>query len=329
MAIALESKYAGGRQLVDLSRALLSILRFYIVQKTRIPSASFWFRRTNKHKDWLRATQHEVDLALATDTSLVPEQIPDPNWFELKAATVLRDIARALADRRDFANLSRFADDLRSSMDVFGGHGAIEEGILIARIAGMPIIDRCRQEDFSAVPEAELVRVTHALEAFEFQCCAFIEVFLGLVRVLEQLSPAALDRRLAHVDWAAEKSIYAPGLNPRKVVEQMENLHRCLKFEAALEGQVLSPVWLRTEMASRGMVQFLDHAVTQILVELERAFAPPPAGTAPHAVMVAEHCLWGMEACNKLAKHFQAVETLVAAHIASNRSKEYTWPATD
>lgn len=329
VAIAIESKNAGGQQLVDLSRALLAVLQFYVAAKARIPSASFWFKRTNKHPDWLLASQHELDIALATDTSLAPAQVPDLNWLEVKAAHLLREIAVALANRHDFANLARLADSLRESMDAFGRNCAIEEGLLVARIAGTSILERCRREDFGTVPEGDLARTTHALAAFEHQCCTFIEVFLGTVRILDELKPAALARRLAQVDWTDERSLYAPGPNSRKVVEQLEELHRCLKFEAELEGQVISPAWLRAEMASRGMVEFLHHAVALILAEVERAFGATPPGAAPHAVIVAENCLWGMEACNKLAKHFQAIQALAAEHAANNRSKEYEWPQTD
>lgn len=329
VAIAIESKKAGGQQLVDLSRRLLGILLFYVAAKPRIPSTSFWFKRTNKHPDWLLASQHALDIALATDTSLAPAQVPELNWVELRAARLLREIATALAERHDFANLARLADSLRESMDAFGRNCALEEGLLVARIAGEPILDCCRREDFGAGSEGEFGRTTLALAAFEHQCCAFIEVFLGTVRVLDQLKPAALTRRLAEVDWMDERSIYAPGPNSRQVVERLEELHRCLKFEAELEGQVISPAWLRTEMASRGMVEFLHQAAGLIITEVERAFGPAPAGAAPHAVIVAESCLWGMEACNKLAKHFKSIQTLADEHAANNRSKEYEWPQTD
>lgn len=316
--------------LTDLGRSLLAVLTFYVAAKSRIPSQSYWFKRTNRHKDWLLARQHELDIALATDTSLAPEQVPDPTWFESTSAKLLQEIAVELGKRDDFPGLALLANDLRETMDAFGQSCAVAEAVLVARIAGAPILERCGRVDFGAVTESDFNRTTQALAALEFQSCTLIEAFLGTVRVLEKLSPSAVEARLARLDWSAAKSIYSSGPIPRHVVEQLEWLRSCLEFEAKLEGRIVSPAWLQVEMASRGMVRFLHEAVIRLMDEIERTFgAPAPARPPSHAVVTAENCLWGLEGCNKLAKHLERYEALATELTARNRSKEYQWPKTD
>jgi len=197
-------------------------------------------------------------------------------------------------------------------------------------MAGAPILERCRRVDFGTVTESDFTHITQALAALEFQYCTPIETFLGTVRVIDKLSAAALQARVAQVDWTKAKSIYGLGPTPRQVVEQLEWLHGCLAFEAELEGQTVSPAWLQLEMAARGMVRFIHDAVTRIVDEVERSFgAPAPTGSPPHAVVDAQNCHWGLEACNKLAKHLERYEALAAEHEERNRSKEYQWPKVD
>ncbi|MDP3072301.1 MAG: hypothetical protein Q8N18_18565 [Opitutaceae bacterium] len=330
IAIAAQPENAGGGRLVDLGRSLLAVLKFYVERKSRIPSKSFWFKRANKHKDWLLARQHELDIALATDTSLAPDQIPDLVWFEAHVAKLTEAIATELGRRDDFPGLARLADHLREVMDTFGRNCAVTEGLLVARIAGAPILERCRRVDFGAVTESDFNHTTQALAALELQSCNVIEAFLGTVRVIDQLSASAVERRVNRVVWGDAQSIYGPGPIPRQVVEQLEWLRGCLEFEVKVEGQIVSPAWLPVEMVSLGMVRFLHESVTRIMDETERCFgAVPPAGPAPHAVAEAENCLWGLEACNKLAKHIERYEALADELAAKNRSKEYQWPKVD
>lgn len=95
---------------------------------------------------------HELEIALATDTSLAPEQVPDPLWFETESAKLLEEIAAELGERKDHACLAQLAVTLHRTMDVFGRYAAVAEGLLVARIAGTPILHYCRQVDLIPIP---------------------------------------------------------------------------------------------------------------------------------------------------------------------------------
>ena len=90
VTLGVQSGAPDGGGLKEIAAHLLVVLRFYCERKCKIPSASYWFARTYKHKDWLLSSYSEVGIALETATALQPEAVPNHLWLEEQLAQVLR-----------------------------------------------------------------------------------------------------------------------------------------------------------------------------------------------------------------------------------------------
>ena len=54
--------------LVELGKGLLLVTNVYAKEKVRIPSSSYWFRRTYRHKTGFLHLYTEIEMALVTGT---------------------------------------------------------------------------------------------------------------------------------------------------------------------------------------------------------------------------------------------------------------------
>ncbi len=108
---------ASSAALVELASELTRLGRIYARHKARIPSDSFWFKRAARQKKFLQTSSFAVDIALATDTGLPPDSVPDRDWFERRTAQLLRRLVKVLVERNDFAGLTTVVERMRATVD--------------------------------------------------------------------------------------------------------------------------------------------------------------------------------------------------------------------
>lgn len=68
--VAATDEHPQPRALTGLGLGALNLLVSYSKQKGKIPSDSYWFRRTYQHRDWLTTDYAWLNFALSTGTSL-------------------------------------------------------------------------------------------------------------------------------------------------------------------------------------------------------------------------------------------------------------------
>ncbi len=133
VALATEGEHWQSGTLLNLGIRSLALLETYGQEKTRIPSDSHWFRRTQRHPEWLTTGYLQVDIALHTGTGLEPSVIPERMWFETEIETIVGHIARALLQRNDWRTTAMLGAALQQTLGVLGQHLAVEEALHIFR----------------------------------------------------------------------------------------------------------------------------------------------------------------------------------------------------
>lgn len=101
VVLVIQNEKLQSEALTNVGTNLLALLRGYESVKQRIPSNSFWFKRTQQHKDWLTTDYTQIEIALQTSTFVQAEAVPDTMWFERKTEEILHLIYECLIERND------------------------------------------------------------------------------------------------------------------------------------------------------------------------------------------------------------------------------------
>lgn len=328
VTIAEQSENLNARTLVELAEGLLAALNHYARMKGRVPSKSLWFRRCSKHKQWLLAPSHELQVARATDTSLGPEMVPDLNWFETDVSQVLARIIARLCARSNLTGLITVLSAGQQYSRNAAAFGCAEEALLLSSAMGREIDKAFAQATFDSTSSDSLAQSLNRLNALDLHALGLMNVLLGASHALETTDCSAFEQQITRIKWNKPASLYTENL-PRTVLEQCEEMQNRLLFEQEVEGKIVTPAWLQLEIAALGNARFLARIIERILAEFEARFGE----TVEQRVKV-EDCIGavllinrGLEATNKLSAHLKRIHAYWNKLLELNRSKDWEWPA--
>ncbi len=178
VTIAAQKDNLTTKGLVELATGLLNLTKVYAVEKRKIPTASLWFRKRHRHKEWLLTSYHEVEIALATGTIPQPENEPDPLWFEGEIASILSRICSEVAERADTAALATLTSRLTDTMMVLGNALAVDEAVKIFDAVAPSCRRQCslKSSELGSGNHPELRELLALIEGYS---CALINAVLG------------------------------------------------------------------------------------------------------------------------------------------------------
>lgn len=111
-----------GKTLLALARNAVSLLTYYVKNKSSIPTDSLWFRHSLLHPGWLTSDYTDIQLALHTGTALQPKVVPDPYWFESAIEEVIILILHTLLEQNDLRNAVAVLDVVRQTVGLMACH---------------------------------------------------------------------------------------------------------------------------------------------------------------------------------------------------------------
>jgi len=328
--MASQKENLNDKGLAQLGDALLNILHFYTRSKARIPSSSLWFKRSYKHKNWLLTSYSEVEMALITGTSIQPDAVPDFEWFEAQVAKILVEIFHKLDERSDFAGTITLATNLQNHLGAMSQCLTVSESLHIFKAVTPKLQAQIELTKFRNSGSASSQNINRFIIS-ELYSCGLIKVLLGFANELLKLNPESLGDTLKSVNWKNFETLYKGNILPRTVIQEMESLRDCFEFETRLEGKIISPDWLQNEMVAFAYVQFLYEVTKTVVGQFETTFGSEVEAllSTKDYALAAQVIQRGLEACEKLAKHFINLKALHVKLEALNRSKEYKWPKID
>jgi len=320
-----------GESLNRLALRALGLLRFYAREKQRIPSDSHWFERTHRHREWLTTDFTQISIALRTGTTLQPEIVPDPMWFEAQAEEIVNRTMRGLLERNDLRNAVALCAAVQRTLEALAEQLAIDEALSLFRVLGSPIRAVARK-DGGATGGAEdgTTSLSGALALTDIYDMGLISILLGFSKRLHGITAESFGDTIGRIRWSRAKAIYATGL-PRAVIEQLEYLQKGVNFEHALEGRTISPLWYHQQIAALGFVRFLATGVEKLVRELERVIADEAEALIAEKryVFGAQVIQRGLEACAKFPYHVAEVQSCVERLSRLRRVADIPWPSVD
>lgn len=316
--------------LVDLAQHAFSVLGFYGQEKSKIPSDSWWFRRTHRHKSWLATSSSDTFTALNTGTSLLPDAVPDLMWFESEIEETIAYTLEKLLGRRDLQGVYALSNAAQRTLNSLAGNFAVSEALHLFRTLA-PLRAQSRATELTgAETEDDLLKLNLSLGLIDIYALGFIQIPLGLSNKLGELTVESLNQKIAEINWRRPESVYETGL-PRGVIEQMEILRGHLDFERRVEGEVITPLWYQQQVVAIGFIRFIERTCNDLLTEFEKAIADEAESLVKEkkSLFAAQLIERGLEGCNKFAYHFNALQRYVEALSKLRRVEDRPCPTID
>lgn len=326
ISLAVSDERVSGRALADIAKSLFQMLCFYSGKKSRIPPSSHWFRRRNRHKDWLLSDYNEVSVALQTGTVLRPELVPDANWIEDDIAKQLTRIIAELQKRNDTSACMSVAESLHWYCRTVPIFGANAEALRMIQALSPKL-----QALSSTVLDAkEFDLSAHSLAIADISSASFVEVILAAARGFGRFDAILLQKQLAQIKWADPASVSLEGASAPVAVE-LEKLASQFEFEIKVEGKIVTPAWWSVEIVAFATVLEIQTFLRGAIEQAERMFNNEAAEQlkAKRYLLVAQIVARGLEAYSKCSDQFSTLEQLTAGLTKLDCSKDREWPIID
>jgi hypothetical protein len=265
---AVKDEVPQGGTLRTIGMHAIGLLAIYAREKPKVPTESYWFKRTYKHGEWLTSDHARVDIALRTGTSLQPEVVPDMMWFEDSLGEILQSVMTRLLDVGDFENAARLLEAVAPLMERYGTNLIVDEGMRVLRYLSRPIHSHISRPIVKGLSPKDLLR---RLNLVDQRAVAFISLILGLGKMVRASDPDQFSGPIAAIKWQ-DPNAYYKGTIPRLATEQVELIRKGLAFERAVEGATITPFWYQTQLVAQGMARMLEGALGVLLVEEQRTF---------------------------------------------------------
>lgn len=326
--LAADARSASGLQ--EIATHLVGALLAYSEQKHTIPSSSFWFARTYKHKDWLTTSYSEVGIALSTGTSLQPESVPDHQWFEEHVARTLARLLAALAEIGERASCVRVAYGINAAFGLLGERFLLGEAMLIMRELD-PVVRAEVDKVISGPLPEDLVPLQERLALLDVYTTSSLNFLLGYAKAFEGLSTTEIARRVERTQASGADAIYRNLPLPRLAIEKLEFIHRAIRFETRALGHAVSPMWFRTEACAHALVNTLRADCEHLCKHFEAVYGAQADEhlVAKRYVVAAVVAKKGLEGCSKLRHGLVRLRKMSDDYMGLDRSKEYSWPLVD
>jgi hypothetical protein len=255
-----ENAIAGFQGLVDLAKTeahlketlseiTAEIQRTYIKYlwiKKSIPTKSRWFLYTPRFQDWFTAPEFLVRIASFTQTDLQPQSEPNQEWLEDKLENIEMDILLYAIEQNQLETVQTILARLFNQFTILGDVGEIARAFnFIGKIQG--VVNKILSEPVSKPSSWEGEGAIIKLSAVQVLDSLLITLTAGLFNSLEKINLDEIKKRISNQHWFKSNSPYVFNL-PFRLLERLEYIHECIKFEKDAECKVITPSWYTTEL---------------------------------------------------------------------------------
>jgi anti-sigma-K factor RskA len=294
----------------------------YLRAKWNIPTQSRWFGRVPRHRRWYFAGVTQLDLALATQTTIAPEAVPDDEWLERDlTAALFRSVAR-LAAAKNLRDLSTSLNLWAPLLRAIGAACQIDSGIDISKRLESAVAQGV------AVGGSESVDLTSTMACVDLAALARIDLMLGFGNRMRGLDVNRLQEAIAAADWSKPATPELLGL-PREARRAAEDLQRKVAFETKVEGERVTPPWYVAELVGFELSKMIVSSFNALIARSTETIPAASSATAVVAVADATRVSRRLEECAKLEALVSVVDERLRSLAQLNRSRDYNWTTWD
>ena len=322
--ITAKEPHLNGRPFADLSKALLSFLCDYEVTKKLIPTNSLWYEKRYEFSDWYRTGDTETSIAHETAALPPPKDVSHPRWIE---STLLPIVYRCLAINIKEKRYS-VVNAILGHLEAYCQRLAEEQQVESAFDLVSDLFANCRPLLFVEENNVVIDEPLENLGICERLGSILVNVLLAYTRAIESGGRDAIRRRIQHISWKSEKSIYKAEFQAH-VLEQLEWLYPRLQFEEKAEGRLLSPPSYIQELIA--LKEAENHCAAMVcffkyVCKLFEAWTKTE-GSLNHPWLVAAMIAREAEYWNKIDHHKDALNQLWNDLSSHRQIEGLQWPS--
>ncbi|MET7281794.1 hypothetical protein ABZS29_26405 [Kribbella sp. NPDC005582] len=310
----------------------------YARRKHMLSGLPGWNPSRTQAKDWFLASYSEVDIAVATGTTLAGSQVVDDLWFERWIAALVE----RLLSGRDLLSVQRAVDGLMPLSRALGGRGQFDELRLwmtattfspmnaVSEYAGQrgpletpPTAGDAQRSYMSRSKHFALPGEASSHNLVDFVLLEMLNTCLGYTDYFARMQSELMD---AGAVIANSKSQLVAG---RLVLEIARNAREALATETALESERVTPDSTLAQLMARGLA-------TETLDELQQLLAYLETELWPWVLEVGGSNSWAAgaalsratEVAAKLEVMLEFARRLLDDCETAHREKDDRWPDT-
>ena len=322
--ITAKEPHLNGRPFAGLCQNLLLFLCYYETIKKTIPTDSLWYRQRYVHSDWYRTGDTETSIAHETTAILQPNSVSDPRWIESAILPIVKDCLEINIKNKRYALVNEFLGYL----DAYVQHLAREQQVEFAFNLMREIFSWCEGLILSTEDQTLVEESVEHMQICEQLTTMPINALLAYTRAIQSYDRHVILRRIRHIRWRSEKSIYRAGFG-MPVLTQLEWLRPRLEFEEGVEQYIASPSWYIGELIAQKEVENLRTAMIYFYVKVGEFYKHwiETALSSHHPWLAAVMMLRESEYWNKLDSHTNILNQLWNDLNSDRRIEGLPWPS--
>lgn len=288
--------------LVALIRQVLRVGAYYSTRKHAIPSDSLWFTKKAKFRRWELSDSTATEIALQTGGTPAPEQVPDLSFVESRVAAMLRQSLQHLLRQNALDDVAAVIQDVGRTSIAYAKHFGQLEAMECSATVRSALMDQLK----AAEPGADALRYVQLIDLIGYTAIAPV-LYTPLAITEESVND--LLQMAAPVLRLDRKALYRRP-QPRKVIQDAEELLNRFMFEKTVEGNIRTTSWYASQILALAWASCIRDVIKNLSLIVEREFLTPSKElvTAQRSLWAAVWLQRGIEACHKAKDRINALE---------------------
>ena len=254
--------------IVKLVREELRFLSFYVPLKSQIPSNSRWFQNTLEHPRWFEAQSSSVDIALEAGITLHHKEVPHHLWVEEHISQDFEVAFQCLLKQNDTDAILELMQSFQNSCSRIVRVLALKEAYFLTKIRDNLLLSSLTTAQINENNKKHLVALA------DFYGADHVNIPIEYGKILEQVSPEDIRKKLRKINWSKEGAIYKASF-AFSLLPNLEDLAQRKISQLAIEKNIQIPEWYDLELVAVMHLRFLEETVKEVISQYTRAFTEP------------------------------------------------------
>jgi len=318
--------FIDSKSLYDICNNSLYVIEEYLTKKSSIPTDSFWFQRSQRHRSWFSSSSTSQGISLNANVPLFPEQIIDYLWFERELITIFEIAFEKLLERKD-NYISLLSNIVGRAALKMGEKLALEEAVLFLDVLHKVSLKYIKNSDVNDSSQQNEVPVAIAMADIYYY--ALVSILLGVSKKAERVDKQYLENLTTDINWAEGKYVFNLDM-PTDIISCLEKIRKKMLFEVETEGKRVTPQWYINQLIANETAILIKKICESVTERFESYIPDIEYMLANNKVLIAIQAIQrGLEICRKLDVHLAKIKDSYEDISNLRTVSDIPWPEID
>ncbi len=312
------------------ARSSFLLLKYYFINKKKIPVDSMWFPNIYNHLSYFESDQNLRQLSKSTNTFVQPKVIQNYYWFEEKIVSHI-SLNLNLVVKSGYINL--LSEVILISHSLFDSLGSLTdlktgEKMLSGLLQNMKALT---EKATAQTPIINYVDWKHELASIETYSYAVLRLQIGVFEKITSYNSEKIISEYKKIDWDKKDSVYLTDFLS-DVHQRMHKIFDLISNERFVEGKRVTPDWYFQQDLTSVLLRDFSSKVPDTVKLFEKYLAPllQHFGEQNNPLLASYGAHIGIEIIHKLQYRLKSlVETMDDIDQLETCKKEFVWLKPD